>query len=291
METHMDKAVVTMYNWILTVSEEQYNLSGYADNHPRLGRNANVCYTSTLQKYSFEEDVLTYETRNTIYKCPLKYMNTQPYLNVVPEYIEEAAQRDKVSDSILDKIIAASAKITKGEDLDNEFIAHILEVAKKGKLEREAIKKADDDRMIEIAKEYNDCIYIEVSNINSGDKLAYHLGNECGTVDPSIHSGMFQDSILYMKYRQSEEDTALDFRYFPKGIGNSIETYSWSDNIKQAVIKNIKNCKIEFNKQEIAPGELKVFTPEGHNQGLLSPDCYNGKSILIDLFHEQGKEE
>lgn len=281
----MDKAIVNMFDWELYVYNEHYNLSGIAENHPRFGRNVYLSHTSSLQEYSFEEDVLTYETKNTIYKCPLKYMNTKPYVKVVPEYKEELMRRDETSDSILDKIIAASAKMSVGTEADDEFLVHILQVTEIGKAELNAIKKADDDRMIEIAKKYEDCIYIEVSNIEEGDKLAYHLGSECGIVKPSIHVGMFQDSVLYMKYRQDEEDTALDFRYFPKGT--FMETYSWSDNIRQAVIKNTRDFRIEFNRQGIAPGETKVFTPEGHSQGLISPDCYNGKSTLFDIFQEE----
>ena len=142
---------------------------------------------------------------------------------------------------------------------------------------------------MEIAKKYDDCIYIEVSKISSGDNLAYHLGDDCGIVKPYIHVGMFQDSVLYMKYRQDEEDTALDFRYFPKGT--LMETYSWSDNIKQAVIKNMKGYSIFFNEQEVLPGETKIFTPEGHVQGLISPDCYNGKSALFGSPHKEDDKE
>lgn len=278
----MDKAIVNMSNWELYVHDEHYNLSGIAEIHPRLGRNVYVRRTSSLQNYGFEEDILAYETKNTIYKCPLKYMNTKPYVNVVPGYKEELMRRDEKSDSILDKIIAAAAKISVGVETDDEFVAHIIQITEIGKAELEAIKKADDARMIEIAQKYDDCIYIEVSNIDAGDKLAYHFGDDCGTVEPDIHSGMFQDSILYMKYRQNEGDVALDFRYFPKGMGDCMETYSWSDNIKQAVIKNTCDFPIKFNQQEIAPGETKVFTPEGHRQGLVSPDCYNGKSALFN---------
>ena len=63
-----------------------------------------------------------------------------------------------------------------------------------------------------------------------------------------------------------------------------METYSWSDNIKQAVIKNERSKIITFNYEDINPGETKVFTPEGHNEGLFSPDCYNGKSIFSDYL-------
>ncbi len=111
-----------------------------------------------------------------------------------------------------------------------------------------------------------------------------------GIVNPGVHIGMFQDSVLYMKYATEEDPCALDFRYFPKEFGNVMETYSWSDNIKQAVIKNQKGYSLIFNHEEIAPGETKVFTPVTHKQGLFSPDCYNGKS-LFTMGEEDGEKE
>ena len=68
----MEKAKVTMRNWEPYVYDGEYNLSGTADVHPRLGRNVYVATTSTLVKASLEEDVLIYETRNTVYHCPLR---------------------------------------------------------------------------------------------------------------------------------------------------------------------------------------------------------------------------
>lgn len=251
-----------MSYWELYVYDEHYNLSGTADVHPKLGKNAYVNHTSAMENYEFEEDVLTYETMNTIYKCPLKYMNIKPYGNVMPAYREKLTKRDEGSDSILDKIIAASAKLAVGVKLDDEFVAHIIKITEAGQEELKAIKKADDDRMIEIAKKYDDCIYIEVSKIDCGDKLAYHIGSQCGTVEPDVHSGMFQDSILYMKYEQNEGDISLDFRYFPQGFGDCMKTYSWSDNIKQAVIKNVCDYSIKFNDELIVPGETKAFPPK-----------------------------
>ena len=90
----MKKAKVTMRNWEPYVYDGEYNLSGTADVHPRLGRNVYVATTSTLVKASLEEDVLIYETRNTVYHCPLKYMMVSPYGNVVQKYREELARLD-----------------------------------------------------------------------------------------------------------------------------------------------------------------------------------------------------
>ena len=51
----MEKAKVTMRNWEPYVYDGEYNLSGTADVHPRLGRNVYVATTSTLVKASLEE--------------------------------------------------------------------------------------------------------------------------------------------------------------------------------------------------------------------------------------------
>ena len=49
----MSKATVNMTNWELYVYEEQYSLSGTADNHPSLGKNTYVSKTSSLINYIF----------------------------------------------------------------------------------------------------------------------------------------------------------------------------------------------------------------------------------------------
>jgi len=266
----MEKAKVTMRNWEPYVYDGEYNLSGTADVHPRLGRNVYVATTSTLVKASLEEDVLIYETRNTVYHCPLKYMMVSPYGNVVQEYREELARLD-TSENALDRIIAAAAKMSLGEpeDTADEMVRKIRALQETGQREIAQMEEQEKQRLIEIAGKYEDCVYIEVS---------------------SVHIGMFQDSVLYMKYATEEDPCALDFRYFPKGFGDVMETYSWSDNIKQAVIKNQKGHSLIFNHEEIAPGETKVFTPVTHKQGLFSPDCYNGKS-LFTMGEEDGEKE
>ena len=277
----MEKTKVMMRNWEPYVYDGEYNLSGTADVHPRLGRNVYVATTSTLIKASLEEDALIYETRNTIYCCQLKYMRVSPYGNVVQEYREELSHLDTFENA-LDRIIAAAAKISLGEpeDTTDEMVRKIRTLQKTGQQEIAQMEEQEKQHLLEIAGKYEDCVYIEVSSVHSGSKLAYHLGDAVGIVEPIVHSGMFQDSVLYMKYATEEDHYALDFRYFPKGFGDVMETYSWSDNIKQAVIKNQKGHSLIFNHEEIAPGETKVFTPDTHKQGLFSPDCYNGKSLF-----------
>ena len=301
----MSKATVNMTNWELYVYEEHYNLSGTADNHPALGKNTYVSRTSSLVEYTFADDVLVYETRNTIYVCPLKYMNTWPYRNVTVEYCEKLTHRAETSDSALDKIIAATAKLSiqetkrkyqdSGERVvgfyekicgitddyfNDELLNHIKELQAQGQNEIVEMEQLENNRLIDIACQYEDCVYIEVSNVGCGSLLAYHLGEFKGVVKPSLHSGMFQDSVLYMKFAREDDQCSLDFRYFPKGWGDTMETYSWSDNIARAVIKNETDHILSFNHIDIPIGETMVFNPDGHRQGLISPDCHNGKSMF-----------
>ena len=208
-------------------------------------------------------------------------MMVSPYGNVVQEYREELARLD-TSENALDRIIAAAAKMSLGEpeDTADEMVRKIRALQETGQQEIAQMEEQEKQRLLEIAGKYEDCVYIEVSSVHSGSKLVYHLGDAVGIVNPGVHIGMFQDSVLYMKYATEEDPSALDFRYFPKGFGDVMETYNWSDNIKQAVIKNQRGHSLIFNHEEIAPGETKVFTPVTHRQGLFSPDCYNGKSLF-----------
>ncbi len=302
------KPIVNMTNWELYVYDGCYSLSGTADKHPRLGNHVFVARTSNLRDYCMVDEVLLYETLFTLYSCPLKYMTTTPYRNVSLTYKEQLTHQAELSDSILDKIIAASAQMSMEYDRDhkdhremwieeeknfdyttvdysgNEYLFHIRQLQAVGQKEIEEQEQKEVRRLTDIAEQYEDCVYLEVFNVAAGDVLAYHLGRQSGTVMPRLHSGMLQDSVMYMKYWDEEEGEnacALDFRYFSGDWNEMImETYSWSDNIRRAVVKNMKNCPLEFNHQTILPGETKVFTPEGHVQGLISSDCYNGKSAF-----------
>ena len=141
---------------------------------------------------------------------------------------------------------------------------------------------AQKERLLQIAKEYENCIYLEVTNVGEGDLLAYHIGEDTGLISPFVHVGMTQDSVLYMQYEGENDSCGLDFRYFPKGFSCTImETYSWSDNIRQVVIKNDTGKVLTFNHVDLADGETIVFTPDSHRQGLISPDSYNGKSAFL----------
>lgn len=258
----MEKQVVNLSNWELNIYDNEYNLEGVGDYHPRLGKDAYISYTSKVEKCYLENDVLGYETKNTIYLCPLKYMTTNPYGNVTLFNKEELTHRADESDFCLNKIIAASAYIALGKAAENEFASYIAELQKVGQAELKEKQNKENKRLIEVAKEYNNSIYIEVSQVSTGSVMAYHMGDSVGVIQPEIHAGMIQDSIHYIEsIREGNSEFEIDFRYFPNS-NCTIETYSWSDTIENVVIKNAKNETIKFNTTNIEPGETKVFVKQ-----------------------------
>ena len=259
----MEKPIVNMINWQLCVRDEKYSLSGTAENHPSLGKGAYISHTSKMVRYSLEVDILIYETRNTLYKCPLKYMTVCPYGNISEKDKEKLTQRDRYSDDDLDRIVAAAARMATNAETTDSFLEHIVELQKQGQEEIKRMEEEDDQRLRAIAMQYEDCVYIEVSNIEHGDKLTYHFGPHVGFVQPVCHSGMFQDSVLYVKGGSKEKgEICFDLSYYPVMLGRAIETYAWSDNIKNVVIKNECSYDIAFNKNLVEQGETKVFQYE-----------------------------
>lgn len=126
----MKKEIVNMHKWELYIEGERYNLRGYADKHPRLGEDVYIERTTSVQKYELEEDVLVYETRNTVYVCPLKYMITEPYKSIVTGHLEKLLQVLGVAENVLDKIIKASAYIALKRADENELAKRIVELQK-----------------------------------------------------------------------------------------------------------------------------------------------------------------
>lgn len=259
----MDKPIVTMLNWQLNMYNRDYCLSGTAEKHPSLGKNAHINHTSKLIRYYLEEDILIYETRNTTYHCPLKYMTIDPYSHDSEEYKEKLTHRDQYSDDALDRLIAAAARIATNTVNTEGLDEHIMQLQKQGQKEIKHMEEEEEQRLREIVMQYEDCVYLEISTLTCGEKLTYHLGSQVGFVRPIYHAGMFQDSVIYTQDGNEEKGgPPFDLSYFPAGIGRNIETYSWSSNIKNVVIKNDYSCDIGFNRELVKQGETRVFSYE-----------------------------
>lgn len=109
------------------------------------------------------------------------------------------------------------------------------------------------------------------------------------SVEPTIHSGMFQDSILVTDWKCG----TVDFRYFP--MGDRMEPYHISDGLKVIKVRNIGNRPVYFGKpgREVIcpPGELTAIPAAEHDdEGLFSPDAVNGKGLYQTMLSENGEE-
>lgn len=260
----MSFPIITLSKWNIHLYNDFVYLSGIADNHPKLGKNTYIAHTSGIQKviaYSGQE--LRVETYNSVYICPYKYMNNKPCKNKIENV-----------DGIDTKLLEVISFINNFVDnkLDADLKIKIDNLLKSGVEELRKNKNLEENRLKNIVKELDNSIYLEVSNINEGDTLAYNVNGEIGVIYPEIHVGMFQDSILYI------EDYLVDFRYFPKGT--LMQIYSWSDNIEHLYIKNLKNYEIKVDKQIIKPDEIIEIKNENYNPGLISPNCVDGSSIF-----------
>ena len=107
-------------------------------------------------------------------------------------------------------------------------------------------------------------------------------------VECRVHSGMFQDSVL-LSY-----PGAVDFRFFPKGWNTVMEPYHWSDGLNTVILDNVGN-PFEFKGTDRSIScergtVTRIEKTEYRGEGLMSPDCVNGKSIMADML-EQMKED
>lgn len=250
-----EKPIVHMSNWVVEWSDGEYNLCGRADNHPKLGKNVYIAITSKMQSSMLtDEESFVYETRNTIYICPLKFMKVNNTFDCYADGYVDRLINGCQEDTDINKVIKLQVAIYNG-DMSDEYTIRVLELTKAGKIELIENKQREERRLVDCIIDSENTIYWEVSTISSGDTIAFNIDGVIGVLEAYIHTGMVQDSILY-----SDINTGIDFRYFPKG--DSITTYAWSDNIDEVHIKNCKHYNIYFNKQCIKPEETKIFKRE-----------------------------
>lgn len=263
----MGKPEVLMHNWYLMNVGNEYILRGDVKNHPKLGNARNIL-TSRFVGAILEDDVLYYETLNTIYKCPLKYLNADYYTLNIKEYnnvrkdIPLQSEFKQLND-LFNSILRISVK--RGRITLTDFDKHLKDLVESGKKELIDLKELEKQHLIEEVSKYESSVYLELTSIHHGDNLAYNINGKIGIVEPQSHIGTFTDSILYCN------DT-VDFRYFIRS--NGFEIYHWSDGIDKLVIKNLKGYGVYINSTLVDPG-MTVEIKNDSRDSLVSPDSVN----------------
>jgi len=263
-EHNKDKARVIIKDWSLSrwydnvnfddnlgkTGKYNYNLCGNAENHPKLGKTY-IAHTSPLVKAEIKNNTLYYETLNTIYEAELKYMAMPTNFRIV---FDASAPKDLLNPH-LENIMQLENKLTRKEEESVEFTPfemQCIQLMLSGSKDRESEIETEHLRLINEAKKYDNCVYMEVESVSAGSLVAFNIDDHTGVMEPYRHTGMMQDSILYR-----DKETGVDFRYWPNHSG--LETYGWSENIERVVIKNMKGVDITFNHSLIKPRQLMVF--------------------------------
>ncbi|MBO5388909.1 MAG: hypothetical protein J6A59_12360 [Lachnospiraceae bacterium] len=265
--------ILNLTNWSLLklndYAGEYIALSGIVDNHPRLGSNIRISHTSDILSVEYINDDLICHTRNSIYRCSKKYMQTDNICitslsNSKTEIAELYNWYCKLCIYLSRKLkskaiqIEPSLKRIRLKAQEKEQFNSVIELLAIGKKELVAKLIEYENKLIEEASKYNDCIFMDVTSIGSGSKLAFNINGNTGILNPKLHVGNFRDSIIYGVYDKDKE--YIDFRYFVDIMGMS--PYSWSENIKTLIVHNSKGRDVFIYGNVIHANETKKFSRE-----------------------------
>lgn len=274
----MVKPILYMKEWELYVYDGWYSLLGIVEAYPGYGKDVCMEPTAPMVRYSLDGDILTYETEDAVYICPLSCLTTVPYADFFYEDIEELKEQIKEMKNDLDRIVhvlVANALEEQPDGPEAEFVMRVRELQKRERQERREREEQEKERLVEEACKYEDCIYMELMSLTN-DKIGYYLKEANGITEPKTRWGSTWNNcrVLFVMYPEGGNPCRLDFRYFPdfSKNGMGIKTYSWSKNIKQAVVKNTGGRVLTFNGCELQPGETKSFTREAHRQEIVLPE-------------------
>lgn len=141
---------------------------------------------------------------------------------------------------------------------------------------RDAILKKSEEH---VEKQLgNNELYLLMEGMNV-IKALFRYEDSVYKVEPHVHVGMFQDSVLITDW----EHGYVDFRYFPKA---KMEPYHWSDGLEKLHICNIGTYDFYFEASRgdilCKKEEIAVISKDKYRgEGLFSPDVVNGKCYFV----------
>lgn len=233
--------MATLMEWSF-IKGNHYHLRGIVSGHPKLAEGMDIT-TSPVKMMERQDNNLIARTESgTLYYLKLSDMNMEDY------------------------VIKDTKTALKSFGFDESIIS-----------EAEMLIKQRDTKWLKAADRIignNELLLIMYGT--STMKAYFKSNNKVELCNVGVHLGMFQDSVLIRLFDK------VDFRYFPN---IPCEVYHWSDGLIDVKIKNAGTEDIVFGKlhkrlcikkDEIKSLDKNIFA----NEGLFSPDCVNGKSIL-----------
>lgn len=240
-------------NWSIRCFGDYFSLSGFCDNHPSLGRGALV-YTSEIEQLSLKEEDKSLEfvtASGSIYESSLDEID---YRKEVLEKTRAYLCEMNISASLVDEAVVLA------------------------KRKERAFKKSLAGELLngDLYLEVGECFIVRAYFKYNGEVL--RLYGRC-------HSGIFKDSYLYTK------GGIVDFRHYQFGW-RSVNTYHISDTIQRLAVNNISGDVVYIDGKEYPVGQtITCVTKENHQEGLISPDVVNGKSLFADFGKDIFEEE
>lgn len=284
----MEKRILHMQAWELykdifaeeenLVDGNDYFLLGITYEYPDTCGMVGLQTTVPVVSYSVEEDVLTYETEDTIYICPFACMEENPYATWETECLEELEELVKEPKNELDCILYASVLQAYEAPLassGNELVDRVHEWMERNRQERLAKIAQEEQRVFEQLKDKENYIYIAFSQVCE-NKLFYHIREKTGALEPLTYwNSSNENRELYLLYEEDRFSRSLDFRFLTDIVDETliVRTYNWTGDFDRAIIKNeTTNRILRFNGEIVMQGETKVFTKETHEQGIVVLD-------------------
>lgn len=263
----MENKVFILKEWSFSLHDDYEDVKaeklvcahGNAYNNPNFN-NGLYINTSVVKKIVLGENYFDVETRNSLYRC----------------YFCDSAESEF-------KFLSVAGLFS---GVGTETLG---EIERKVLLSVEEKKKNDSERLLKAIPEDDECLimifadskqyYFNDFIVKKGTEMVHH--------DISVHTGMFQDSVLI----SGKGNKLIDFRYFPYQ-GNSISFYSWGDYEGKIYAVNAGECDFEMDtplgsfllKPNVTAYLIDKASTEGRIPKTIAPsiDLYNVWDVKVD---------
>ena len=229
-------------NWYLTSFSNVCIMHGVVDNHPNLGAGVFI-NTSPCKQACLDEKN---KTLTILTASGSTYIMSYDDISTLSEELENTR--------------ASLPKL----NISSVFVDKAVVLAKK---KEEIVKESLVNQLI------NGDLYLEV-NSNGFEGVYFKYNDKVFRLRCSVHSGMFSNSHLY------KLSGVVDFRHYEFRC-RYVTTYHFSDTIKRMVVNNISSVEITIDNKSYPVGiSTTDITEDSYSEGLISPDCVDGKSCF-----------
>lgn len=209
--------MLSLKNWYLKLNAIGMFLSGDVFGHYRL-EDGDFINTSTIKEvYLLEKKKYVFETYSgSCYQLAEEDMDKE-HLEQTKAFMEKIEIIQ--SETLSEKIEKGNALLEKKRKIREKALENAMTWSQKYMKNQELYLIVDGIKILKAVVKYEDSVY---------------------EIEPSVHVGMIQDSVLICDMEHGN----VDFRYFPR---NRIETYRWSKNLECIYLHNIGDGYILFN--------------------------------------------